>query len=247
MGHETRESAEASEVVRARSKILRSVGGRFGYLLLALVALMLSVPLMAEGTVWNIILALFAGAVLIAGLHAARPGRKSLSLGLLLALVDFSIGRLASFDVARWLLLLQFILWSSTLVYVTVTIFEAMYDSESVSLETLQATLCVYLLLGLIWVYLYILFDLFAPGSFVSQDGHPITWSDDPSRRSAFAKFFVFSFSTLSGSGYATVTPANGFSRMAAALESMTGQIYLAVVIARLVGISSGEGAERKG
>ena len=50
-------------------------------------------------------------------------------------------------------------------------------------------------------------------------------------------RLFVFSYATLSGSSYAEIAPATGFARNAASLEAMTGQIYLAVVVARLVGL----------
>jgi hypothetical protein len=222
---------------------LRAVGGRFGYLLVALVALMMSSPLIARGWFWNRVLALFASAVLVASLYAARPGRRSLALGLILASVDFGIGWLVAIEGARWLVLLQIILWLSTSIFVTVTIFEAMFESESVSVETLQAALCIYLLLGLLWVYLYALIDLAAPGSYLSQHGPTVAWSDERSRRSDFMRLFVFSYSTLAGSGYADVTPSGGFASISASLEAMMGQIYLAVVIARLVGIQAGQPA----
>jgi hypothetical protein len=48
---------------------------------------------------------------------------------------------------------------------------------------------------------------------------------------------FVFSYATLSGSNCAEASPASGFARNAASLEAMTGQIFLAVVVARLVGL----------
>ena len=41
-----------------------------------------------------------------------------------------------------------------------VTIFEAMFEGGDVTAETVQAALCVYLLLGLVWVYLYALIEL---------------------------------------------------------------------------------------
>jgi hypothetical protein len=50
-------------------------------------------------------------------------------------------------------------------------------------------------------------------------------------------RLFVFSYATLSGSNCAEIAPATGFARNAASLEAMTGQIYLAVVVARLVGL----------
>jgi hypothetical protein len=50
-------------------------------------------------------------------------------------------------------------------------------------------------------------------------------------------RLFAFSYGTLSGSNCAEVTRATGFARNPASLEAMTGQIYLAVVVARLVGL----------
>jgi hypothetical protein len=50
-------------------------------------------------------------------------------------------------------------------------------------------------------------------------------------------RLFVLSYSTLAGSGTGDLTPSTGFASMAVALEAMMGQIYLAVVLARLVGV----------
>jgi hypothetical protein len=50
-------------------------------------------------------------------------------------------------------------------------------------------------------------------------------------------RLFVFSYATVSGSNCAEVTPATEFARNAASLEAMTAQIFLAVVVARLVGL----------
>jgi hypothetical protein len=52
-----------------------------------------------------------------------------------------------------------------------------------------------------------------------------------------FMRLFVFCYAALSGSNCAEVAPATGFARNAASLEAMTGPIYLAVVVARLVGL----------
>ena len=48
---------------------------------------------------------------------------------------------------------------------------------------------------------------------------------------------------TLSGSSYNEIAPTTGFAMNIVSLEALTGQIYLAVVIARLVGIHSSQPA----
>ena len=93
-------------------------------------------------------LALFTGAVLVASLHAARPGGSPMAIGLALALADFLIGRFTSHFGTRWLVLLQTVLWMSTLVYVMATILRAIFASREVTVVTLLAALCIFLLMG---------------------------------------------------------------------------------------------------
>jgi voltage-gated potassium channel len=50
-------------------------------------------------------------------------------------------------------------------------------------------------------------------------------------------EFMYYSFVTLSTLGYGDVTPLNEFSKPWAIIESIIGQFYLAVVLARLVGL----------
>src|SRR5271157_6020369 len=96
MGHDLSEStAEVTETGRARVHLIRAAGGKFGYLLMALIALLLSAPLLVDGRIWNLGLKLFASAVLVASLYAARPGRRSLTLGLILATIDLGVGQVA--------------------------------------------------------------------------------------------------------------------------------------------------------
>jgi hypothetical protein len=183
------------------------------------------------------VLALFTGAVLVASLHAARPGGKSVVVGLALALADFLIGRFTSHFGTRWLVLLETVLWMSTLIYVTATILRAIFESREVTVETLLAALCVFLLIGLFWAFAFTLIELTLPGSFRATHGPGLVWADERSRTIEFMRLFVLSCSTLSGSNYAEIAPATGFACNTASLEAMSGQVYLAVVIARLVGL----------
>jgi hypothetical protein len=218
-------------------RVLRTFGGKYGRLLIALIALLVSAPLIVEGRGWNLLLSLLATSVLITSLQAAKPGRRSLFVGLLLSAVDLGISGLAAHYGREWMLLLQIALWLSTMVYVAVTILEWMLARTLVTIDTLQAAVCVYLLLGLIWVFVYAFLDLVAPGEFQFSRGPNFRWTDVHARRMEFMRLLFFSYSTLSMVGGGGVATAGWFARMCACLEAMSGQIYLAVLIARLVGI----------
>ena len=218
------------------SRLLGAAAEKFGLLGVALVALMGAAPLIPSKAS-HAVLTLFTGAVLVASLHASQPGKRPLAIGLALAVADFLIGRCTSHLDTRWLVLLQTVVWMSTLIYVMATILRGIFASREVRLETLLAALCVFLLMGLFWAFAFTLTDLVSPGSFRALQGPGLVWADERSSATEFMRLFVFSYATLSGSNYAEVAPATGFACNAVSLEAMTGQIYLAVVIARLVGL----------
>ena len=222
-----------------RSRLVDVARGKFGFLLVALISLLMSTPMMSEGGLLRSLIILFVAGVLVAGLYAVRPGRSSLHFGMIVAAVEFAIGRAAIVYPARWLILAQMILWIVALLYVTVAILEWVLDSPQVSIETLQAAFCVYLLLGLLWVYLYALTDLTTPDSFRVLNVPPCDWLDERSRRTEYMRLFVFSYATLTGTGLGGIEPGNGFSNILASLEAMSAQVYLAVVVARPVGMQA--------
>ena len=230
----------------SRPRIIHVARGKFGYLLFALLVLLTTAPLVTEGFFWTIVIALFATALLVAGLYAANPRRSSLILGLSLAAVDFGIGRLASHLGGGWLLGVQAILWLITLTYVTIVILEYVLASQPVTLETLQAAFCVFLLMGLVWTYFYIVVEIVNPGSFLSAESKPVSWSSDATGRNSFLRFLIMSYATISARDYDGLGPASDFASICNCLESMTAQVYLAVIVARLVGLQISESEHRR-
>ena len=81
---------------RREVRLLLALGGKFGLLLAALIVLMMFSPLVVEGTLANFLLALSASVVLVGGFYAVRPGPFSLRVGLFVAVIDLTIGRVAS-------------------------------------------------------------------------------------------------------------------------------------------------------
>ena len=134
----------------------------------------------AETHAWKLVLG--GCGLLIAGLHAARPGKRSLVVGLVVAAVEFGISRVGDIHGSRWLLLAHVLLWLLVMMYIAFEILEQVLGSAEVTLETLQAAFCVYLLLGLIWAFGYALLQIAAPASFQAQHGPPVVWSDASSQ-----------------------------------------------------------------
>lgn len=94
----------------------------------------------------------------------------------------------------------------------------------TVSAHTVMGALCLYLLSGLFFAYLYAFVDLVAGPAFAQKEvvGLPDT--------------VYFSFVTLATVGYGDLTPAIGLVRMLAISEAVGGQLYLVAGVALLVG-----------
>jgi hypothetical protein len=97
-------------------------------------------------------------------------------------------------------------------------------DQGIVNAQSVQGALCVYLLLGLFFTFLYGAVAAFGHGDLFAQgtDG-------DRSDR------VYFSFVTLATVGYGDYTAATEVGRTLAIIEALTGQLYLVTVVALLV------------
>jgi len=113
--------------------------------------------------------------------------------------------------------------------------------ASRVNSEVLCAGVAGYLLLGIIWMFAYILVARVHPGSFSYNVGPP------PAHSLASFDAFYFSFITLSTVGYGDITPLSHIARTLAMTEAMTGTLYMAVLISRLVALYTSQGSEVSG
>jgi len=190
--------------------------------------------------------------LLVGTVVSVSKGRAWAVFALLLALpaaalwfVSFAVAS-AGVEVTRHLLLVVF------LAYVIWVMLRAIFDSRQVTFNTVCASLCIYLLLGLLWALAYSVIDMLDPAAFTCTVGagkHP-GWMLVGRGETAV---LYFSFATLTTLGYGDIVPTSPISRMLASIEAITGQLYLAVLVARLVGMhiahsmSPQEAGDRRG
>jgi hypothetical protein len=108
--------------------------------------------------------------------------------------------------------------------------------APKVNSEVLCAGVSVYLLIGLVWSLGYRLVASAAPDAFA--------FSVPPSSPHEMTRFnaLYFSFMTLTTVGYGDITPVSKVARMLAIMESMSGTLFVGMLIARLVSLYSAPG-----
>ena len=115
------------------------------------------------------------------------------------------------------------------MLHMIILFLEHFFKQDEINREVIFGALVVYLLMGLIWGYGYSLLEHLQPGSFTLPAG--LSELD-------VGVFDYFSFVTMTTLGYGDMAPASGPARAMVMVLAVAGQVYLAVLVARLVGIN---------
>jgi ion channel len=202
-------------------------------LLIALGLFFICAPFVEEIEGGELIISILFSLVLLAGVLAVADRKRVLVIALVLAIP--AVG-------GRWINHLRpdlvptavFIVAGLVLIiFVVGNLLRFVLRAPSVTTEVLCASISAYLMLGLVWAMAYRLVDELTPGGAFSFNTNAGTRS-----MSGFTGFY-FSFITLSTVGYGDITPVSRIARWLAAMEAMTGLLYVAVLIARLVSLYS--------
>src|SRR5215475_1415056 len=206
-------------------------------LLVALLLLAVAEPFFPGQTFGHAAYLVLISAVLIAAVWAGSHHQGLRMASLFLAFPTFVVAWVRHFIDDRFLSALFLLLAAAFFVFTAVVVLhQALGRDVAVTLDTIAGAVCVYLLLAVIWALIFSLLELVHPGSFLS-DGRMLPSS---SRHRAVSPTLLYlSVVTLSTLGYGDVLPVTEQARMLAAIEAIIGQLYLAVLIARLVGIEA--------
>jgi voltage-gated potassium channel Kch len=103
-----------------------------------------------------------------------------------------------------------------------------------------QGAVAVYLMLGLIWAMAYSLVFILDPSSFDLRSS--VEGVDDllGIHTRGMSRLIYFSFVTMTTLGYGDITPQSKLAQDLAILQALIGQIYLVVIIGRLVAVAVG-------
>ena len=112
-------------------------------------------------------------------------------------------------------------------------IVASLFRRHELSMDSVFGSICGYLLLGMAWGVLYSTLETVWPGSFAIGERLATQVQADHSRIHLFT---YYSFITLTTVGYGDVTPLTAPARTCAWLEAITGQFYIAVLVAGMVG-----------
>ncbi len=172
--------------------------------------------------------------VLLAAIGVASAGRRDRVLGLGLGLpalaCQWAHEATGVFAVAAAAYLLTVALY----LFVLQRMLAGVLRATVVDAATIARAVASYLLLGAIWTLLYLPLARLVPGSFRGLAAAPDGGAGP--HDAVAADLFYFSFVTLTTLGYGDISPVAPLARSLAVLEALSGTLFLAVLLALLVG-----------
>ena len=178
----------------------------------------------------EIINAVFFSLILISGVFAVASETHFRIMIILLAMTTFVIQWLHLVDGSVYFQIanvISSIVFLSTLTFVVIL---HIFKGGQVSFHRIQGAIAVYILVGLIWANAYHIIYLFYQNAFIFPDfqkaGEPF-----------YNRFMYFSYVTLTTLGYGDIIPINAAAKSLVMVEGLTGQLFPAIMITRLVSL----------
>jgi hypothetical protein len=201
----------------------RESGGRYGLLLLVLIGTYLFSAFSGAHLTTEIQIGLFALVLLLAMRSSPLPGRWPLVIialtvtGSAAALAATLTGTPAGEGAAE--------LWKALiLLLTTVVVVRRVLAKPTVTIQSIYGALSAYLIIGLMFAACY--------AAIQRLDTQDFFASNEPANTQTLQ---YFSFTTLTTLGYGDFTAARSGGRSLAVMEAVTGQVFLATLVARLV------------
>ena len=205
-------------------------GHKFFLLFLLLLANLILYPYVQNGGFTYFAFRVIGGAGILLAVYAIRLRKTFLVVALLLAvpalaerirLRQSDAGLLSIFNI-----LLSFVFD----LFIVVVIFRRVFVNERPDSEAIFGSLCIYLMLGFTFASLYGMVASIQPKAFYLD---PLTNLHSIPNR---FDFIYYSFATMTSLGAAGITPVSAPARALSVIEAILGVLYLAVLIARLMG-----------
>ncbi len=214
----------------------RGIRGNFHLFLLFLSLQILVYPFLRADFTDRILVNVLLGALLVSGVLAFVQKRRVMIAALLLAVLTLVVTLVDLVAPGPGLMIARQSLLAAFLVLAAGVLLKVVLGKGPVTGDKLSGAVCVYLLIGVIWSLLFGILEIAAPGSLHFPDAD--AGVQEALRTGApQGAMTYFSFVTLTTLGYGDIVPVSQAARSLAWVEALLGQLYLTILVARLVGL----------
>lgn len=210
----------------------------YGSLLLTLLFVSVAYPVLQNFPGLRVVTGFLFVVTLLVALRAVAKSRQQVIVSTLIAVIGIAgfVGELLSpgsvWRLAYLLGFSLFFLYASSLMLIDI-----LGRSQRVDADMIFGAIGVYLVIGLFFAFAFALLEVLMPGS-VSGVNELV------GDNATAGPMIYFSYVTLTTLGYGDVTPVTNLAMSMSYAEAIIGQLFLAILVARLVGLHIAAGSE---
>ncbi|MGE5798896.1 MAG: ion channel [Syntrophaceae bacterium] len=213
------------------------------FLILLIVEIFLLAPLQITGLAFRFFNGMVFVLLLLMGLLTMTKRREFQALATMIVVLTI-VTRVARrfFGVAGLEVLDGLLILLCTIGFLVIVLWQV-YREGPVTAHRIQGAVAGYLLLSMIFAFAYYLVETIQPGSFQMSSAQDQVRSELVMDRS----FYYFSVVTLTTTGYGDIIALGNSARTLVMMEALIGQLYTAILIARLVSLHVETKREKRG
>ena len=204
------------------------------FLLMALLAQVALYPLLQRQAHGKAALAAVDWVILILALRAARSSGSESRLGYVLLGPAIVLNALVAFWPNHLAILLSLLAQCAFHTFIIVCLLRYILSDDNMTLDELYAAASLYVLMAFAFSFLLAAIEQLAPGSFY------INPANNPDGLVGWWDLVYFSFTCLTSVGFGEITPVSDYARSVVMIEQMSGVLFLAIVISRLISMHNG-------
>lgn len=217
--------------------VIRALKGHpSGILLVGQLLVVLAYPFLDHSTSGRAVLGVVQMIVVFTAVAAVRLTPALSWVALLLGVPAMVFAVLEAVEpTTDWIVLTSAIVHAPFYFYVSYAMIRYLFHDEKVTRDELFATGAAFTVVAWAFAYVFAAAQVVWPGSFMGANGDEQPW---------FNLLFL-SFTNLTSVGLSDVVPIGGHARSFVMVEQIAGVLYVALVIARLVGLTVARAASR--
>ncbi len=221
---------------------------RYGILFGTLVFLLLTMPFLDKRSVGEFFLNVLFLSILVGCVQAVRSDRRLVGLCVVFGSGLFASPAWGIFppSVTTNIVSIAALIGFSGVVIISLSL--DVFRAREVSAGSIFGACSVFFLLGLFWYGIFSLIEVLQPDSFAFAEYHPADLANIMGVQQDIAEatlkrsqIFYFTYVTITTLGFGDVRPVSDVARIYTTIAAMSGQLFLVVLVARLVGIQSAQ------
>ena len=196
---------------------------RFIYIIFAIILVLMVNPFIRPlGFIGHLFSTIFLAMIPLASAYALTEDRKKAIIVLFIAAPFVILDGLNVYFTSRVIMIVAFSFGTILYFYIVILLVRILLSIRVITADLIHCAISIYLLIGIMWAGIYTVLEGISPGSF--------------SETSGTVDLLYFSFVTLTTVGFGDVAPLSVLGKRLAVFEAAMGSIYMAVIIAMIVG-----------